>query len=278
MVEVERSDAAALNQNSAPTLEVNFYGGQCRAWFARAREAWHAYQKYPWSKQPSGDAMKSTVWGPICAVVLSLATIPCARAQSANVPPDVKSFATQYVAAFNAKDNARLLSFNVPQSRACITPANRDVYDSVMAMQFTGSIPPNYILTLMPVNENNLKALADLEYFPVKPERELNIDYQYPRSNSGGQLVIWLVRQNGRWMGDFPCMTARGIKNFRDNAAARKRYKALAAEIKEPLRSQLVGMLRAHQIGEAEMRYQKATGSDMRTSMLVVNALQQQLR
>jgi len=35
-------------------------------------------------------------------------------------------------------------------------------------------------------------------------------------------------------------------------------------------------MLRAHQTGEASTRYQQATGSDMKTAMLVVNALEAQ--
>jgi hypothetical protein len=126
----------------------------------------------------------------------------------------------------------------------------------------------------MSVNEGNLKALSSRAYFPVSPERELHIDYQYPETNDGGQLVLWLVRQDGRWMGDFPCMTAQGVKNYRDNATAREHYKALAAAIKEPLRSQLLAMLRAHKTGEAETRYQQVYGGDMRTAMLVINALQ----
>jgi hypothetical protein len=222
--------------------------------------------------------MKPALPPMIFAMALTFASAFEVRAQNATVPADVKAFAAQYVAAFNAKNEARLLSLNLPQSRACITPANKDIYDSLLFMQMRGRIPPSYLLSLMPVNEGNLKALADVEYFPVKPERELHIDYQYPETNDGGQIVLWLVRENGRWMADFPCMTAHGIKNYRDNAAAREHYKVLAAAIKEPLRSQLLAMLRAHQTGEAEERYQKATGSDMRTSMLVINALGDQMR
>jgi hypothetical protein len=199
------------------------------------------------------------------------------QAQETSVPPDVKAFAAQYVAAYNAKDRARLESLNLPQSRACITPENKEIYDSVLSKQMRDSVPQNYMLSLMPVNKGNLKALASEEYFPVKPERELHIDYQYPETNDGAQLVLWLVRQNGRWMGDFPCMTEQGIKNYRDNAAAREHYKAIAAAIKEPLRSQLLAMLRAHKTGEAEIRYRQVTGSDIRTAMLVINALQDQV-
>lgn len=222
--------------------------------------------------------MKRTISTAIFVLALAFAVALNVRAQNTAVPPDIKAFAAQYVAAFNSKDQTRLLSLNLPQSRACITPQNKDVYNPALFMQMRDTVPSNYMLSLMPVNESNLKALAAEEYFPVKPERELHIDYQYPETNDGGQLIIWLVRQNGRWIGDFPCMTAQGIKHYRDNAAAREHYKTLAAAIKDPLRSQLLAMLRKHETGEAEERYQKATGSDIRTSMLVINALQDQLR
>lgn len=220
--------------------------------------------------------MKTAILPALWAVVLTLATLFSASAQDTSVPPDVKEFASQYVAAFNSKDVSRLLALNLPQSQACITPANKDVYDELLNLEMRDPIPPNYMLSLMPVNEGNWKALAAEESFPVKPERELHIDYQYPQTSDGGQEVLWLVHQNGRWVGDFPCMTAHEIQDYRDDSASREHYKAIAAAIKEPLRSQLLAMLRAHQTGEAETQYQKATGSDMRTSVLVMNALQDQ--
>jgi hypothetical protein len=73
-------------------------------------------------------------------------------------------------------------------------------------------------------------------------------------------------------------MTTQAIQDFRDSAADRERYRAVAAAIKEPLRSQLLSMLRAHQDGEAATRYQQVAGGDMRTAMLVINGLKDQLR
>lgn len=220
------------------------------------------------------SAIRTAIWALAISAAVSLPVFP----QSGSVPPDVKTFAAQYVAAFNSGDPAQLESLYLPQSRACITPATSDVYDFVLTKQMRDPVPPGYILSFAPVNEGNLKALAGQEYFPVKPERELHIDYQYPGTDDGGLLVIWLVHQNGLWVGDFPCMTAHGLQDFRANAAAREKYKALAEAIRDPLRSQLLTMLRAHQTGEAETRYRQATGSDMRTSVLVIDALKDQLQ
>ncbi|MGH9560643.1 MAG: hypothetical protein ACRD3S_04235, partial [Terracidiphilus sp.] len=103
------------------------------------------------------------------------------------------------------------------------------------------------------------------------------IDYEYPETSDGGTIILWIVRQNGRWMGDAPCMTDKAIADFRANAAERERYEKIAADIKDPLRSELMAMLRVHKSGEAETHYQQATGADMRTSMLVINALQDEV-
>jgi hypothetical protein len=211
---------------------------------------------------------------PVRIAALAVALTIDAHAQDA--PPDVKAFAAQYVAAFDAKDMARLESLYIPQSRACITPANHDVYDALMSLQMRDSVPQQYTLSFMAVNQGNLKGLASMGYFAVAPERELHIDYQYAGTSDGGTIVLWLVRQNGRWMADFPCMTEQGIRDFRDNAAARNRYKDLAAAIRDPLRSQLLDMVRAHKTGEAATRYQQVKGGDMQTAMRVIDALQDQ--
>lgn len=222
----------------------------------------------------------------MCVLALALVS-GCALAQSStmsqaemkrlegytHVPADVKGFAAEYVAAWNAKDGGRLAGLMAPQSRACITADNKAVYDEIERTEMRDEVAPGYLLSLMPVNEGNLQALRLEGYFLVKPERELHIDYSYPNTNDGGQLVLYLVHGNGRWMSDFPCMTGEGIRDFKDAAADRERYKAMAAQIKEPLRSELLGMLSKHQTGEAEERYKAVTGCDMRTAMLVINAM-----
>ena len=183
--------------------------------------------------------MTSVLRRTVGIIVLGLAAIPCALAQGTKVPPEVRSFAAQYVAAINAKDFTRLRSYFVPQSRACITPENKEVYDSVLAMQFTDHIPRAYVLTQMAVNQSNLRALSDVQYLPVKPERELRIDYHYPGTNDGGVVVLWLARQDGRWMDDRPCITAHGIKVYRENSAARRAYWHAARATNRPGRVSL---------------------------------------
>ncbi len=198
------------------------------------------------------------------------------RAQNLSAqPPEIQAFVKQYVTAFNAKDVGRLHALSYSKSVACITPASKDFYDGLLMAQMRDSIPANYTATVLAVDENNLKAIESVGRFPVKPVRELHIDYQ--QGEDSGTVIVYLVKENGRWTEDFPCASEASLKKFQheapENAKLTAHYKALADGIKEPLRSELLKMLRAHETGRATDRYHAASGRDMRTSMQVINAL-----
>jgi hypothetical protein len=205
---------------------------------------------------------------------LGLALIPVAHSQGA-LPPDVKNFATQYIAAINAKDEARLTALYSSQSRACIAAEDRDFYKMALDTMWHEPIPSNATITVSAVNEGNLKAIESFGAFPAKPTRELHIDYQV--GNDGGLVIVYLVTENGHWAADQPCPTAESVKQFHAGDAARAHYKQMAQEIQEPLRAQLIAFLRQHDTASAIDRYHAASGQDKNTSMLVIDALQQQL-
>jgi hypothetical protein len=203
------------------------------------------------------------------------AVAPCGNAQSDATPDDVKVLAAQYVAAFNAKDVARLHALYHPKSLACITPDSRSFYDEELAIAWRDPIPANYTINMSALNENNLKAIEQFGAFPARPDQELQINYQ--QGEDGGIKLIYLVRDNGRLYDDYPCATEKILKQYRDDAPARAqravRYRTLAAEIREPLRSQLIVLLREHKTASADTRYKEASGQDYGTSIHVVDVL-----
>jgi hypothetical protein len=224
--------------------------------------------------------MKYSARRPVCCFLLTIAFAWCANAQNQAVPDDVRAFAARYVAAINAKDAARILAMYDSKALACITPQTKDFYDAVMPVHASNHVPAGYTISLLPVNENNLQALlADFEPLPVKPLNELHIDYQQGEEN--GSVIIYLARENGRWVGDFPCAKKIALKQYRDEAPERKElfahYKALADGIQQPLRDQLIAMLRDHKRSSALTRYHEASGQDYKTSVHVINDLVEQL-
>ncbi len=221
------------------------------------------------------DDMKFAKRRFLCLMLVSLCLACYARAQSRAPQADVKTFVTEYVAAFDAKDAARLQALYESKSRACIAAEDKEFYDFSLAVMWQDTIPPKYTFTVSAVNENNLKAIETFGWFPLKPTHELHIDYQ--QGDDSGTVIVYLVRENGRWLADQPCATEQTVKQFRDGAPARKaaeaHYKALARAIREPLRSQLVALLREHKTGDAIERYKKASGTDGQTAMLVIDQL-----
>lgn len=213
------------------------------------------------------SAKRVSLW----LVLAGLLAARAALAQSQLPAAEAKAFVKEYVAAYNAKDAARLQGLYAPRSRACITPENKDYYETTQSLMWQTPIPSNYTFTLSAINEGNLKAVENFGRFLLKPERELHIDYQ--QGNDLGTVVLYMVDENGHWFADQPCASEATIKQFRDQAPERAHYKAVAGAIQEPLRSQLLALLREHETGAAVDRYMKATGQDGRTAILVMNQL-----
>jgi hypothetical protein len=199
----------------------------------------------------------------------------CVSAHAQSSQADIKSFVGKYVAAFNAKDMTRLHALYHPSVLACFTPETKSYYDGAMAVQWRDPIPASYTFRVMPVNENNVKALESIARFPIPPAQEVQIDYQ--QGDDVGSVTVWLVRENNRLYGDAPCATEQALQQFRDDAPAREefnaRHRALAAAIAEPLRSQLVALVRAHKTGEAVRQYKDASGQDYRMAIFVIDDL-----
>lgn len=63
-------------------------------------------------------------------------------------------------------------------------------------------------------------------------------------------------------------------QQFVERIEKQKKAAALAAALKDPLRGELQDLLRQEQKIDAVKKYQKATGVDLTTAMLVMDALQ----
>ena len=46
----------------------------------------------------------------------------------------------------------------------------------------------------------------------MHPARELHIDYQ--QGEDGGTVIVYLVKENGRWTDDFPCASEQSIEGI----------------------------------------------------------------
>jgi hypothetical protein len=76
--------------------------------------------------------------------------------------------------------------------------------------------------------------------------------------------VAGIVAEDENHFDGEPCATGQALKPYRDGASIRAKslaqHKALAAAIKEPLRSHLLALPREQKTGEARNRCKEATG------------------
>jgi hypothetical protein len=216
----------------------------------------------------------------LCLILISLCAACCARAQSQVSQAEAKAFVTEYVAAYDSKDAARLQALYDFKSRTCFTGEGKDFYDGALAVMWRNPIPATYTFSVSAINEINMKAIESFGRFALKPTRELHIDYQ--QGDDVGSVVVYLVHENGRWRADQPCASEQSLKQFRDEAPARKEreahFKSLADAIQEPVRSQFIALLREHKTAEAIDRYKEASGQDGQTAMLVIDQLALELK
>jgi hypothetical protein len=213
-------------------------------------------------------------------IVASLFLSSCSHTQAQGIQGEAKDFVVQYVAGFNAKDITRLRFLLHPKSLACMTPQAKPYYDEILAGQLRDPIPLKYELTLSPMEDKQIQSIASWGEFPVRPTQQVEIEYD--QGEDHGVVLFWLVQENGRWFQDDPCASDETLKSYRDDEPARKQRiakdKALAAAIKDPLRSELIALLRQHKTTGATQRYQDASGQDHQTAMLVIYELAPEAR
>lgn len=141
-------------------------------------------------------------------------------------------------------------------------------------------IPPGYHFTDTAFSERDKLPAEVYGVFPMRPTHQIQIDYTNGAEDHG-VVVFWLVRENGHWYKDDPCISAEIIKQFHDDLpnikAREKATKALVAQMPAPLFSELKSLIREGKTATASRRYSEATGEDGDTSLLVIAELEEQL-
>jgi hypothetical protein len=86
-----------------------------------------------------------------------------------------------------------------------------------------------------------------------------------------------LAQANGRWFAVDPCPNAKGRTFFAEQRAEGERQMAegaaRAAEMPESLRTEIKQLLAQNHWTAAIDRYREATGADLRTAAIVINAM-----
>ena len=219
----------------------------------------------------------------ILAIFVLLPGVPgCSPsgAEIANHPATINEFVKQYVAAINARDLAAYRSLASSNSSACINAESHDFYDRMFHVDLRHPLPADYKFTAKDVGKDDSLGFQGYAVFLVRPTQQVQIDYTQGMENSG-TVMLWLIQDSGGWSEVFPCATAETLQKFKaklpEIKANEEKTKALVSGLTEPLRSELIALLKQGKSNTAASRYAQSTGHDHETGMFVVEELEYQL-
>jgi hypothetical protein len=220
--------------------------------------------------------------GMLGVFVLLAGVSGCSRsgAKIANQPATINESVKQYVAAINARDLAAYRSLASYKSLACVNAQSHDFYDRMFHVDLRHPIPADYKFTAKVVGKDDDLGFAGYAVFPARPTQQVQIDYTQGVENSGS-VMFWLIQDRGGWSQVFPCATGETLEKFKaklpEIKANEEKTKALVAGLTEPLRNELIALLKQGKSSTAASRYAQSTGHDHETGMFVVEELEYQL-
>lgn len=163
-----------------------------------------------------------------------------------------------------------------PKLQACLNNRTSEYFESATNNNLGGTTAAYRIIKLAPWQGSGplLGLPADGFSYPVQPTYELHLRFD----NSNAELVRYLAPAGQKWYMVLPCPNEKGMALIHDNLAKAKAQREHAAqlvdELKDPLRSELLAMLKEHKMLDAVRRYQQATGlQDFTLAVMVMNAI-----
>jgi hypothetical protein len=115
--------------------------------------------------------------------------------------------------------------------------------------------------------------------YPVQPSDQIQVVWSSGADGSSmGSIIQPIVEKDGAWFLVYPCPNEAGMKFMHENLAAgreqKERAQTLASQLQDPLKSELLDLLKQGQKMEAIKKYQSASGTDLTTAVQVINTLQ----
>jgi hypothetical protein len=211
-------------------------------------------------------------WLPSAAVSALLAT----HALAADVESQIRNtFIEPWAQAMQSKDPEKLVRFLHPQVQACRNAQTKEFFDDALARTMQDKIAPGYKITkIAPIEGPTfLDSMLPADSFtrPVQATYEANIQ------SGTTTFVFYLAPVNGWWYQVIPCPNEKGVAQVHEGVAMRaeqeKRAAQLVSELKDPLLSELKGMIQREESIDAIHRYQAATGADLTTAHEVIEKL-----
>jgi hypothetical protein len=220
-------------------------------------------------------------WVVFAMVAVSLIGYGNSAASGQKASPEAarQQFARDYVAAIQSRDAVRVKALIHPEVLACKDFA--EYFDAMKETVFAEQPAPGYKVTFtaLPADSKPPILPPDKFKYPVQPTYELQINWSRTADGSSPVAIIQPIGQkDGAWFLVYACPNDEGIKMMREMTAQGREQKeharTLASQLQEPLKSDLLALLKQGRKVDAIKKYQSASGTDLTTAVQVIKVLE----
>jgi hypothetical protein len=187
-----------------------------------------------------------------------------------------RQLATAFISAVNAKDAAALRKLVLPEALACYNTDTEGYLDRWVQARLRRPIPSGYKVSFSPY-EGGIRS-SRVFTIPVQPTERMAIEFSGARQGQNETLANLVVQEKGSYYLFAPCITAEGAERFKAMQAKREASAQEAreayAKLKDPLRSQLVSLLKEGKKREAFSLCKRSLKISYRTAGYVLQLLE----
>lgn len=202
-----------------------------------------------------------------------------APSSSPDMTPAQRTFAQAYLSAITSPDIERYKRLLHPRTRACMTPANAEFFNTIFARR-VGRFARNPHLSVRKLKDAGLINAAKHNglAYPDRPSHafEINLISSGPNQYA---ITAFAVRDNGIWYEVLPCPSAKSLEVMKEAkiraVADSIKAREVADTLQEPLRGEIVALLKDEGAVSASQRYSAVAQIDLAMARRVIKALEQ---
>lgn len=197
-----------------------------------------------------------------------------------DLTPAQSTFAKAYLAAITGSDIERYKKLLHPATRACINKETTPFFQTVFDRRI-GRSAPNAKLSVetLPAKFAMFDGFAAQGMvYAVRPTHAFYIDL-VSTLKKDESIVAFSALDHGVWYEVLPCPTAKALDDIKQReakgAAEMAKARQLAASIQDPLRAEMLALVKEDRRMSAAKRYSDATHVDFTLARRVVDALEE---
>jgi hypothetical protein len=203
-----------------------------------------------------------------------------AAATTTELTPSQRKFAQAYLSAVTGPDIERYKVLLHPATRACMNSDNADFFALIFKRRVGHvAVSPRLSVEKVPEKYEMFDAMSARGWtYPVHPTQIFHIEVA-SKGTKQSEIMAFGALDRGVWYEVLPCPSAKALSDMRASeqkeAVERAKARELAAAMRDPLRAELLALLKADRPVSAANRYVEAMHVDLTTATRVVDALAQ---